>query len=274
MRNEDSIGKRIANARKAAGLSQAQVAEHLDVSFQAVSSWERDQTSPDVSNIIGLAKLLNVSVSSLVEERGHNFKTQDKIFEWEHMKSFVKRFARQNGLKETLKAVDFAIKAHEDQKRKNSEIPYIYHPLNMACHALAMGIKEDDVLSAILLHDVIEDCGYIKEDLPFKEEIVRLVSLLSHEKDDKNRDEIMRKYYDAIAKEPKAALIKCIDRCNNLTTMSWGLSRERIYRTIKETEEYYPKLLDAVKATPEYNSAAWLLKYQIESMLDIYKRLM
>ena len=274
MRNEDSIGKRIANARKAAGLSQAKVAEKLDVSFQAVSSWERDQTSPDVSNIIGLAKLLNVSVSSLVEERGHNFKTQDKIFEWEHMKSFVKRIARQNGLKETLKAVDFAIKAHEDQKRKNSEIPYIYHPLNMACHALAMGIKEDDVLAAILLHDVIEDCGYTQEDLPFKEETIRLVSLLSHEKDNTRRDEIIKRYYHAIAEEPKAALIKCIDRCNNLTTMSWGLSRERIYRTIKETEEYVLPLLKVIKDEKKYNNAAWLLKYQIESMLDIYKRLM
>ncbi|MCR5848055.1 MAG: hypothetical protein K6G75_08050 [Lachnospiraceae bacterium] len=67
---------------------------------------------------------------------------------------------------------------------------------------------------------------------------------------------------------------KCLDRCNNLTTMSWGLSREKIYRMITETEEYYPKLLEAVKAVPEYNNAAWLLKYQIESMLDIYKRLM
>jgi len=84
----------------------------------------------------------------------------------------------------------------------------------------------------------------------------------------------MGKYYDAIIANPKAALIKCMDRCNNLTTMSWGLSRERIYRMIKETEEYYPRLLDAIKATPEYNSAAWLLRYQIESMLDIYKRLM
>ena len=43
---------------------------------------------------------------------------------------------------------------------------------------------------------------------------------------------------------------------------------------ITETEEYYPKLLEAVKAVPEYNNAAWLLKYQIESMLDIYKRLL
>ena len=73
---------------------------------------------------------------------------------------------------------------------------------------------------------------------------------------------------------PKAALIKCIDRCNNLTTMSWGLSRNRIYRMILETEEYYPKLIKTIKATPEYNNAAWLLQYQIESMMDIYKRLM
>lgn len=43
---------------------------------------------------------------------------------------------------------------------------------------------------------------------------------------------------------------------------------------ITETDKYYPELLQVVKDTPEYNSAAWLLKYQIESMIDIYKRLM
>lgn len=84
----------------------------------------------------------------------------------------------------------------------------------------------------------------------------------------------MGEYYDRLASNPKAALVKCIDRCNNLTTMSWGLSRDRVYRMIVETEEYYPDLLSTVKAAPEYNDAAWLLKYQIESMLDIYKRMM
>ena len=43
---------------------------------------------------------------------------------------------------------------------------------------------------------------------------------------------------------------------------------------IQETEEYYPRLLKVVRAQPEYNDAAWLLQYQMESMLDIYKRLM
>ncbi len=91
---------------------------------------------------------------------------------------------------------------------------------------------------------------------------------------DEDRDQVMKMYYDAIAENPKAALIKCIDRCNNLTTMSWGLSRERIYRMIQETEAYFPRLLRVIKAETEFNNAAWLLQYQMESMLDIYKRLL
>ena len=93
-------------------------------------------------------------------------------------------------------------------------------------------------------------------------------------KNDDNRDQIISAYYKKLVANPKASLIKCMDRCNNLTTMSWGLSRNRIYRMIKETEEYYPALIKSMKATPEYGNAAWLLQYQIESMLDIYKRLM
>ena len=88
------------------------------------------------------------------------------------------------------------------------------------------------------------------------------------------RDEKLDKYYGELATNPKVALIKCLDRCNNMTTMSWGLSREGIYRYIEETEKYFPELLKVVKAAPEYTKASWLLKYQIESMLDIYKRLM
>jgi GTP pyrophosphokinase len=150
----------------------------------------------------------------------------------------------------------------------------------MACHALSMGTKEDAVIAAIMLHDVVEDCvkedgtPYTPADLPVSEEAREIVRLMTHEDTtDENRDEVMDAYYTAIAKNPKAALVKCIDRCNNLTTMSWGLSRKRIYRYIVETDRYYPALLKAIKDTPEYNNAAWLLKYQIESMLDIYKRL-
>ena len=56
--------------------------------------------------------------------------------------------------------------------------------------------------------------------------------------------------------------------------MSWGLTRDKIYRYIDETEQYIYPLLQVVKNAPEFNDAAWLLKYQIGSMLDIYKRLL
>ena len=113
------------------------------------------------------------------------------------------------------------------------------------------------------------------DELPVGDEAKELVRLMTKDKSKGSHDpETLDKYYGELAKNPKGALIKCLDRCNNITTMSWGLSRKSIFRMISETEKYYPELLQVVKDTPEYNNAAWLLKYQIESMLDIYKRLM
>ena len=202
-----------------------------------------------------------------------HFAKEEKKERYEYLKKqlYVRSVAKARNLSDTLKATDYATEAHKGQTRKNSDIPYIYHPLTLACHALAMNIVEDDILAACLLHDVLEDCGKNAEELPVSEDAKNLVVLLTHGKtNDQNREAVMDAYYDAIAKEPGAALIKCMDRCNNLTTMSWGLRRERILRMIKETEQYYPALLDVVKTSGKYCNAAWLLEYQIESMLDIY----
>ena len=272
-----SIGENIKCLREERGLTQEKVAEALDISFQAVSSWERDEYKPDTDKLIRLAELFDVSVSAIAEEKHRAFKTKEAIYNWEHMKTYVKTTAKNFKLRNTLKAVDYAVEAHEGQKRKKSVVPYIYHPLNLACHALSMDIVEDEIIAACMLHDVIEDCGKKPEDLPVNEEtreIVRLLTMEEKSDDEDVRKRILADYYGNILADSRAALVKCMDRCNNMTTMAWGLSRDRIYRMINETEAYYPKLIKAVKAVPEYNNAAWLLQYQIESMLDIYKRLL
>ena len=270
-----SVGENIKALREERDLTQDNVAEALNVSFQAVSNWERDISVPGAKKLTKLAELFGVSVSSITEDKNTSFKTKEAIYNWEHMKTYVKTSAKNLKLKYTLNALNFAVDAHEGQKRKRSVIPYIYHPLNLACHALAMNIEEDEIIAACLLHDVVEDCGKTYDDLPVNDETRELVKLLTHEKlTDDTREKVLKKYYKAISKNPKAALIKCLDRCNNLTTMSWGLSRDGIYRMIKETEEYFPPLLKVINDTIEYNNAAWLLQYQMESMLDIYKRLM
>ena len=172
------------------------------------------------------------------------------------------------------KAIFFATKAHEGQMRKMTNTPYILHPIEVAS-IIATITDDQDIMAAGVLHDVIEDCGKTLDDLPVNDETKEIVRLMTHAKtNDEDRDKVMQAYYDELVKNPKAALVKCMDRCNNLTTMSWGLSRDRVYRMILETEKYYPALLKSIKSTIEYDNAAWLLQYQIESMLDIYKRLM
>lgn len=272
-----TLGERIKKARKDMGYTQEELANKLNVSYQAVSAWETGAYAPDTYNLIELAKKLDVSLSYLVENKGaYEFMTKKALYSWEHMRTFVKSSANALKLKNSIKAVDYATKAHKGQFRKNSDIPYIYHPLNLACHCLAMGIKDDAIIAACLLHDVLEDTDFTVEDLKvdFEKEVVELVVLMTHGKsEDKTiRENIIKKYYKDLAKNPKAALIKCVDRCNNLTTMSYGLSRDRIYRYIRESEEYILPLLKVIKN--DYNDAAWLLSYHIQSMLDIYKRLL
>lgn len=61
-----TIGKRIAELRKAKTLKQEELAEMLGVSGQAVSKWENDQACPDISLLPQLAKILEVSVDELL----------------------------------------------------------------------------------------------------------------------------------------------------------------------------------------------------------------
>lgn len=63
---ENTIGKRIAALRREKGLKQEDLARALDVSSQAVSKWENDQSCPDISLLPKLAKLLGVSVDALL----------------------------------------------------------------------------------------------------------------------------------------------------------------------------------------------------------------
>ncbi len=104
-----SIGENIKCLREERGLTQEKVAEALDISFQAVSSWERDEYKPDTDKLIRLAELFDVSVSAIAEEKHRAFKTKEAIYNWEHMKTYVKTTAKNFKLWNTLKAVDYAV---------------------------------------------------------------------------------------------------------------------------------------------------------------------
>lgn len=60
------MAKRLADRRKRAGFSQESLALELGVSRQAVSKWERSESSPDTDNLIALAQLYGVSLDDLL----------------------------------------------------------------------------------------------------------------------------------------------------------------------------------------------------------------
>lgn len=52
--------------RKQLGLSQEELAEKIGVSRQAVSKWERAESSPDTDNLIALSKIYNISIDEML----------------------------------------------------------------------------------------------------------------------------------------------------------------------------------------------------------------
>lgn len=62
----ETIGKRISALRKARGMKQEELAERLDVSGQAVSKWENDQTCPDIGLLPRLARVFGVTTDYLL----------------------------------------------------------------------------------------------------------------------------------------------------------------------------------------------------------------
>ena len=64
-----SIGERISELRKQRNISQNQLAQAMEVSRQAVSKWENDQTAPDSLKMIKLAEYLDTDVEYLTTGR-------------------------------------------------------------------------------------------------------------------------------------------------------------------------------------------------------------
>lgn len=275
--NKEQIGERIREARRAKHLSQAALGEKVGVSFQAVSSWETGKFVPDTKRLAALAEALDISMDALFPEGEKNWKLKPVNYDADHMFTFVKGRAQQQGLHQTLAVMNLLRGAHEKQPRYSRygfETTYMVHPLTMACHVLAMGLPDDDLLAAVLAHDMVEDAAIRPEDLPVNDRVRTAVRLVSKNLYDSGRPDWEKQYFMNIRKNPLACMVKCLDRVHNLAGMADAFSREKMIRYTEETDRYYPDLLEVLKKTEEWNDAWWLLRYQMTAMTETFKRLL
>ena len=62
-----NLSQRIKDLRKLQGLTQEKLAQKLNISAQSVSKWENGQSEPDISTVVKLAGIFNMSVDSFLE---------------------------------------------------------------------------------------------------------------------------------------------------------------------------------------------------------------
>ncbi len=84
-----TIGQRIKEARKNAGMTQKQLADMMGIPFQSVSQWERDLRKPKFETLEKIATVLGVNVTELWMDRYldhpptlHFITTVDKLSEY------------------------------------------------------------------------------------------------------------------------------------------------------------------------------------------------
>ena len=149
-------------------------------------------------------------------------------------------------------ALDTAVDAHKDQRRKSGE-PYILHPIAVA------KIVADDIglgapsIAAALLHDVVEDTKYTIDDIEsiHGAQIAKIVdglTKISSLKKDKNvslQAENFRKMLLTLNDDARVIIIKIADRLHNMQTMD-VMPRHKQIKIASETLYIYAPLAHRV----------------------------
>jgi guanosine-3',5'-bis(diphosphate) 3'-pyrophosphohydrolase len=157
------------------------------------------------------------------------------------------RFLKTDSLS---KAYNFALEAHQNQKREEG-VPYIIHPVAVA--KILTELKLDSAtITTGLLHDTIEDTKetYESDKKEFGEEVANLVdgvtkiSALEDKASSASKAENFRKLILATSKDIRVLLVKLADRLHNMRTIHFVKDKNKIIRKAKETMEIYAPLAD------------------------------
>ena len=162
----------------------------------------------------------------------------------------IKVYNKFLNLEKLDKAYNFAVKAHENQKRASGD-PYSVHPIEVA--NILTDLKLDSAtITTGLLHDTIEDTFATYETIKseFGDEVADLVdgvtkiSVFENTAGGNSKVENFRKLILATSKDIRVLLVKIADRLHNMRTIKAITKEEKRKRIAQETMEIYAPLAD------------------------------
>ena len=160
----------------------------------------------------------------------------------QQLKTIIDAYLSERDVERVLEACDYADMAHDGVTRKSGE-PYVLHPIAVSCILAHMRLDAETLMAA-LLHDVIEDTEFSKEDITEKfgrvvAELVDGVTKLSHSSDKEfNKAASFRKILQATLQDPRVIIIKLSDRYHNMTTLD-ALRPDKRARIAQETFDVF-----------------------------------
>ncbi len=160
----------------------------------------------------------------------------------QQLKIIIDAYLNEKDVERVLAACDYADMAHDGITRKSGE-PYVLHPIAVASILAHMRL-DTETLMAALLHDVIEDTEFNKDDITetFSRTVAELVdgvTKLSHSSDKEfNKAASFRKILQATLQDPRVIIVKLADRYHNMTTLE-ALRPDKRARIAKETFEIF-----------------------------------
>lgn len=182
------------------------------------------------------------------------------------------------------RAGELAIKAHHNQKRASGD-PYIHHVFSVADTLLELGL-DYEAISAAILHDVVEDSAYTRDDIEemFGEAVAGLVDgvtkmevMYGYDPSDSGKGkkawdsaESLRKMLLAMVEDVRVVLIKLADRLDNMRTLKY-LPPEKQQRIARETHDIFAPLANRL--------GIWQIKWELEDLSlrylepEIYKKI-
>jgi (p)ppGpp synthase/HD superfamily hydrolase len=152
------------------------------------------------------------------------------------------------------KAIEFATKAHRNQFRKGTELPYISHPFSVAMLLREMGCDEEIVIAGVL-HDVVEDTDYSLDDIEkkFGKRVAEIVNGCSEP--DRNASWESRKKHtiEYLKNAPyEIKIVSCADKLHNIRTIRRGFNKtghsfwDLFHRGFESQKWYYLSLVKSL----------------------------
>lgn len=155
--------------------------------------------------------------------------------------------------------------------KRDNGTDYYNHCVDVANTLISFEIKDEDVICAALLHDIIEDVeGYSKITIEkmFNSNVARLVMLVTKKEGvNYKQPEAIKEYLKNIVSDMNAAAIKTADRMHNMMTLEEKTFEAR-HRKALETKTYYlPFFKQCRYMYPRYENLFYAARAEIEPLI-------